>query len=99
MYLLNWLMALYTKSLPLDLVRSCLLASTLRHATDRSACMPIALSCPRHALPAREGTRPAAWCMPVHHRPVAESLISLGVHELMSMGGAAVLRRGATAKY
>jgi hypothetical protein len=34
MYLLNWLMALYTKSLPLDLVRSCLLASTLRHATD-----------------------------------------------------------------
>jgi hypothetical protein len=52
MYLLNWLMALYTKSLPLDLVRSLRLASILAQR-NRSARMPIALSCPRHALTAR----------------------------------------------
>jgi hypothetical protein len=36
MYLLNWLMALYTKSLPLDLVRSLLLASLYLAPRDRS---------------------------------------------------------------
>jgi hypothetical protein len=51
MYLLNWLMALYTKSLPLDLVRSGL-PLHLRNETDPRACRS---HCRALAMPLRPG--------------------------------------------